>query len=157
MKPKVIILVGPPMSGKDTYLQNNDFKDYTIISRDDLLLSMHHNNDYAEAFAEVDQREVDKELIIKIKQSVDNSENVIINMTNLTKKTRKRHLSKFPKDTYERLAIVFPRLDMPTYIFRNLSRKKVDNKFIPLNVLETMLNSWEDTTAEEGFDTIIKL
>ena len=84
MKSKVILLVGPPLSGKDTYLRSQDYSDFTIISRDDILMSLHDTNDYSEAFHKVDQKEVDRLLIQKIQDCIDNKKNVIINMTNLS-------------------------------------------------------------------------
>ena len=157
MKSKVILLVGPPLSGKDTYLRSQDYSDFTIISRDDILMSLHDTNDYSEAFHKVDQKEVDRLLIQKIQDCIDNKKNVIINMTNLSKKGRNRHLSKFPNSDYEKIAVVFPKLDIDEYINRNLKRKNEENKFIPLNVIESMISNWEDVTSDEGFDQIIKL
>ena len=157
MKSKVILLVGPPLSGKDTYLKSKDFSDFTTISRDDILMSLHDTNDYSEAFNQVDHKLVDRLLNQKIQDCINNKKNVIINMTNLSKKGRNRHLSKFPNSDYEKIAVVFPKLDIDEYINRNLKRKNEENKFIPLNVIESMISNWEDVTPDEGFDQIIKL
>jgi predicted kinase len=157
MKSKVILLVGPPLSGKDTYLRSQDYSDFTMISRDDILMSLHDTDDYSEAFGQVDQKEVDRLLNQKIQDCIDGKKNVIINMTNLTKRGRNRHLSKFPNSDYEKIAIVFPKLDITEYINRNLKRKNEENKFIPLNVIQSMIDNWEDVTSDEGFDQIIKL
>jgi predicted kinase len=157
MKSQLILLVGPPLSGKDTYLRQNEFNDFTIVSRDDILMSLHTNSDYSQAFNEVNQKLVDKILNEKIQNIIDNKLNVIINMTNLSKKTRQRHLSRFPSDVYEKTAIVFPKLDITEYINRNLKRKNEENKFIPFNVIQSMIHNWEEVTYEEGFDKIIKL
>jgi uridine kinase len=157
MKSKVILLVGPPLSGKDTYLKSEDFSDFTIISRDDILMSLHNTNDYSEAFNQVDQKLVDKLLIQKIQDCITEKKNVIINMTNLSKKSRNKHLCKFPNSDYEKIAIVFPKLNLCDYINRNDNRKKEDNKFIPVNVIHSMIENWQETTSDEGFDQIIKL
>jgi len=157
MKPKVILLIGPPLSGKDTYLRSQDYSDFTMISRDDILMSLHDTNDYSEAFHEVDQKEVDRLLNQKIQDCIDAKKNVIINMTNLTKKGRNRHLCKFPNIDYDKIAIVFPKLDITEYINRNQKRKLEENKFIPINVIQSMIDNWEDVTSDEVFDSIIKL
>jgi predicted kinase len=157
MKSKVILLVGPPLSGKDSHLRSQDYSDFTTISRDDILMSLHDTDDYSEAFHKVDQKEVDRLLNQKIQDCIDRKKNVIINMTNLTKRGRNRHLSKFPNSDYEKIAIVFPKLDITEYINRNLKRKNEENKFIPLNVIQSMIDNWEDVTSDEGFDSIIKL
>jgi predicted kinase len=130
MKSKVILLVGPPLSGKDTYLKSQDYSDYVVISRDDILMSLHNTDDYTEAFNQVDQKMVDRILNNKIQDCIDGKKNVIINMTNLTKKGRNRHLSKFPNSDYEKIAIVFPKLDITEYINRNLKRKNEENALL---------------------------
>jgi len=155
--PTVILLIGPPLSGKDTFIKNYDFSNFTIISRDDILLSLHNNSNYSEAFSKVDQKEVDRLLNNKIQECILNSENVIINMTNLTIKSRNKHLSKFPKSIYCKIAIVFPKLDFTDYINRNEGRSLSENKFIPVPVIKSMIDNWTDITPNEGFDTIIKL
>ena len=157
MKSKVILLVGPPLSGKDTYLRGKDFSDFIIISRDDILMSLHNTNDYSDAFNQVDQKLVDKLLNQKIQDCIDNKKNVIINMTNLSKKSRNKHLCKFPNSDYEKIAIVFPKLNLCDYINRNDNRKKEENKFIPVGVIQSMIENWQEVTEDEGFNTIIKL
>lgn len=157
MKSKVIVLVGPPLSGKDTYLNNNDFTDYTIISRDDIMMSLQNTQNYLEAFWNVDHKQVDRRLNSMIQKCVESKGNVIINMTNLTKKSRNRHLCKFPKNDYEKIAIVFPRLEMDDYFERNNKRKLEVSKFIPTEVIQSMVENWQEVTIDEGFDKIIKL
>jgi len=157
MKSKVILLVGPPLSGKDTYLKTQDYSDYVIISRDDILMSLHDTDDYSSAFNTVNQKEVDKILNQKIQDSIGEKRNVIINMTNLSKKSRNRHLCKFPNIDYDKIAIVFPKLNLCDYINRNDKRKVDENKFIPVNVIQTMIENWQEITLDEGFDSIIKL
>ena len=157
MKSKVILLVGPPLSGKDTYLRIGIYSHYEIISRDDILMSLHKNDNYTEAFSSVDQKMVDKILNKQIIDCVDKKKDVIINMTNLSKKSRQRHLSKFPSDYYEKIAIVFPKLDTKEYFSRNTERKEKENKFIPVSIIESMIHNWENVTTDEGFDKIINL
>ena len=157
MKSQLILLVGPPLSGKDTYLKSQNFSDFTIISRDDILMSLHTNSDYSQAFSSVDQKLVDKILNNKIQDCITNNQNVIINMTNMTKKSRNKHLSKFPNNHYEKIAVVFPKLNLCDYINRNEKRKLEENKFIPVNVIQSMIENWQEVTSEEGFKTIIKL
>lgn len=157
MKNKLIVLVGPPLSGKDTYIKGIGYTNYDIISRDDIMMSLHGNDNYSEAFSKVDPKLVDKILNKKINESVNDKRNVIINMTNVSRKSRRRHLSKFPSNSYERIAVVFPILTIQEYENRNTKRGKELNKFIPMNVISNMINRMEEVTLEEGFDKIIKL
>lgn len=156
-KSKVILLVGPPLSGKDTFLNSQDITDFTVISRDDILMSLHDNSSYSEAFDKVDQKEVDRLLNKKIQDSISKKENVIINMTNLSPKSRNKNLCKFPNSDYYKIAVVFPKLDLTDYINRNEGRSLSENKFIPVSVIKNMIDNWSDITPDEGFDTIIKL
>ena len=157
MKTQLILLVGPPLSGKDTYIRTIGFSNYQIISRDDIMMSLHENNDYSQAFYSVDQKKVDTILQSQIELAKSEGKNVIINMTNLSKKSRYRHLSKFDSEKYEKTAIVFPRLDLAEYGIRNNKRKTEENKSIPLSVMKSMLDSWQEVTMDEGFDKIINL
>lgn len=151
------MLIGPPLSGKDTYLRTINFIDFDVISRDDILMSLHGNNDYSEAFNKVDQKVVDKILVDELQDCIENKRNVIINMTNLSKKSRRRILTKFPSLEYERIAITFPKLSLDEYSKRNFIRHKEQNKFIPMNVIRQMVSNWEEVTYNEGFDKIINL
>jgi predicted kinase len=157
MKPRVIVLVGPPLSGKDTYIKTIGFKDFEVISRDNILMEIHGTNDYNQAFKEVNPKQVDKLLNTRIKDLIDNGKEVIINMTNLTKKSRNRHLVKFDSKTYEKIAIIFPKLEIQEYLSRNDYRNKAENKYIPINVINEMIQNWEEVTVDEGFDKIINL
>ena len=58
-QPFVILLVGPPMSGKTTWI-NTNFPDIDVISRDEILMEVYGSRDYTEAFRNVDQKLVDK-------------------------------------------------------------------------------------------------
>jgi predicted kinase len=155
MKPQVILLVGPPLSGKDTYIRQNNLDRYTVISRDDILMSLSDTNDYLKAYKQANQKEVDRILRVKILENVEQKKDVIINMTNLTKKGRKKHLNKF--QNYEKVAIVFPKLDLAEYGIRNIKRKTEENKCIPLSLMLSMISTWEEVTFDEGFDKIINL
>jgi len=157
MKSKVILLVGPPLSGKDTYLNSIGQTDFQLISRDDILMSLHTDKNYTEAFRKVDQKLVDKILNQQITDAIKQKRSVVINMTNLTLKSRNRHLCKFPDSQYEKIAVVFPKLSMEEYEYRNNKRKKETNKFIPVEVIKDMVDKWEEVTKEEGFETIIKI
>ena len=157
MKPKVILLVGPPLSGKDTYINSIGALGYKVISRDEIMMSLHENNNYSEAFRTVDQKKVDSILKKEITYSIENKRDIIINMTNLKRKSRKRIMDKFSGTDYEKIAIVFPKLELNEYFRRNEKRNTEENKFIPTKVINSMIESWEDVTTNEGFDNIIKL
>jgi predicted kinase len=108
--PYILLLVGPPLSGKTffykKFIKEVDFN-VTLISRDQIVLDLHGDEDYNTAFKSVDQKEVDKILVNKIATSAKQKKNVIIDMTHMSSKRRKYNLSFFD-DEYYKLAVIFP-------------------------------------------------
>ena len=150
--PYVFVLVGLPLSGKSTWIRRN-YPDAKVISRDDLVLEVYGSDNYSEAFKNVDQKEVDRTLDLRLKDSNLNKENVIVDMTNLTTKRRKQTLRYFSDDYYKEV-VVFPILDKDEYSYRNKERNERENKWIPPFVITSMLESYIVPTLDEGFDKI---
>lgn len=157
MTPEIIFLVGPPLSGKDTYIREKVLGNDTIISRDDIVMELSPGKSYTEAFQTVDQKLVDELLNKRLQDAIDSEDDIIINLTNLTRRSRKRFLDKVRDTDYKKIAIVFPRLEFEEYLERNRKREREDGKFIPPNVIDSMLKSWEPVSKLEGFDHIFNL
>jgi predicted kinase len=156
-EPWVLTLIGPPLSGKDTWIkQNFNPSDIVMISRDQILLDVYGSDNYDEAFKNVNQKEVDRVLISTIQKASKENKNVIINMTNMTRKRRMYNLDFFG-DEYYKVAVIFPILDEAEYERRNLKRKEEEQKFIPTHVLKNMISSYQTVSKEEGFDKIVSL
>jgi predicted kinase len=154
-KPYVLMLIGPPLSGKDTVLKKLNL-DAVMISRDQILMDVYGSDNYDEAFKNVNQKEVDRVLIQNIQTASKEGKNVVINMTNMTRKRRTYNLDFFG-DEYTKIALIFPLLDESEYERRNLKRKEEENKFIPLHVLKNMISSYQSISKDEGFDKIVSL
>ena len=157
-EPWVLTLIGPPLSGKDTWIkQNFNPSDIVMISRDQILLDVYGSDNYDEAFKNVNQKEVDRVLISTIQKASKENKNVIINMTNMTRKRRMYNLDFFG-DEYYKVAVIFPILDEAEYERRNLKRKEEEQKFIPTHVLKNMISSYQSVDkSSEGFDKIVSL
>lgn len=154
--PYVLLLIGPPLSGKTTWINNNITDDnIVIISRDQILLDEHGSNNYNDAFSSVNQKDVDSILHKKMLDASKNKQNVIVDMTNLSSKRRKYTLSYF--DNYYKVGIIFPMLNWDEYLTRNKLRLERENKFIPEHVLKNMMNSYTPIRNDEGFNKIISL
>lgn len=153
--PFVMLLSGVPMSGKSTWIKDN-YPDTIVISRDNILMEVMNTKDYDKAFFEADQKIIDKKLNEKLKIAGKLKQNVILDMTNISVKTRARNLSFFSEDFYK-IAIVFPILTSDEYKKRNEFRRINENKSIPTSVLNNMINSFTIPSYKEGFDEIIKL
>ena len=154
-EPYLLLLIGLPLSGKSTWIKRN-YPDTKVISRDDLVMEVYGSDNYSEAFKNVDQKEVDRLLDLRLKEANLNKENVIVDMTNLTPKRRKQTLRYFSSD-YDKVAIAFPILEDTEYSDRNNFRKLNENKWIPPFVLKSMLDSYVVPTLDEGFNDIIIL
>lgn len=156
-EPYVLLLIGPPLSGKSTWIKNNfDLSQVTIISRDDLVIEVWGENNYDEAFKNVDQKKVNYLLDSRMKEAAEKGDNVIVDMTNMTSKRRKFTLSYFDED-YQKVAVIFPILDWDEYWRRNEKRKKEENKSIPDHVIKNMISSYQPISKDEGFDKVISI
>jgi tRNA uridine 5-carbamoylmethylation protein Kti12 len=157
--PYVLILVGPPLSGKTFFY--NKFKseidnDVKLISRDEILMEVYGSRNYTEAFKKVDQKEVDRILDSRLRETNSSNQNVIIDMTHMTSKRRKHNLNYFSSDYYK-LAVIFPILSDDEYVRRNDKRIEEENKDLPMHVIRNMISSYQNIKDDEGFKKVISL
>ena len=153
-EPYVLLLIGVPMSGKSTWLSKN-FKG-KIISRDSIIMELcEYKNDYNKCFNTVNQKDVDKKLKESLKDSGLSSENIAIDMTNLSAKRRKGTLKNFPN--HYKIALIFDTPSSKILEDRNKTRTVNENKSIPDGVMKNMIASYQSPTKEEGFDKIINI
>jgi len=108
--PELVVLIGPQNVGKST-LCRNEYSKYTKISRDDVLVDLareHSVNpmyvkNYTDCWNYCDennlQKEVDKLLLQKFNCAVKNKENIVIDMTCMSKKSRRKwlHIKNYNK------------------------------------------------------------
>ena len=154
-EPFVMMLIGPTLSGKSTYIRNN-YPDTDVISRDEIVMEIFGSRDYNRAFKEVDQKEVDRTLARRLKESYDAKRRIIVDMTNMTAKRRLATLLNFDND-FTRVAVVFPMLSEDEYLRRNIDRNAKENKWIPPAVIKSMVDSFQAPTSEEKYDIVINL
>jgi predicted kinase len=154
-EPFVIILIGPPLSGKSTWIREN-FPTTEIISRDETVMEVYGSRNYTEAFNNVDQKEVDKVLTQKFLDANVSKKNVIVDMTHMASKRRKQNLNYFTDDYYK-LAVIFPILSDEEYERRNQKRIEEENKDLPMRIVKSMISSYQPITPDEKFNKIISL
>lgn len=154
-EPFVILLVGPTLSGKSTWIRNN-YPNVSVISRDEIVMEVAGTRDYNKAFDIVDHKLVDKVLAERLTEANSTKTSTIIDMTNMTIKRRRQTLQYFD-DNYYKVAVVFPILSDDEYQKRNIDRNAKENKWIPPTVIKSMIDSYQEPTTSEGFDNIIFL
>lgn len=151
-EPFVMILVGTTLSGKSSWVSDN-YPGVEVISRDEIVMELATTRDYTAAFRAVDRKLVEKTLTQRLIGANLAQKSIIIDMTNLTLKRRVRTLSHFSPLFYK-VAVVFPILSGEEYQKRNISRNSTQNKWISPAVIDSMIDSYQPPTAEEGFDFI---
>ena len=154
-EPFVIILIGPPLSGKTTWIREN-FPTTEVISRDEIVMEVYGSKNYTEAFKSVDQKEVDKVLTQKFLDANKEKKNVIVDMTHMASKRRKQNLNYFTDDYYK-LGVIFPILSDEEYEKRNQKRIEEENKDLPMGIVKSMISSYQPITSDEGFNKVISL
>ena len=154
-EPFVIILIGPPLSGKSTWIREN-FPNTDVISRDEILMDVYGSRNYTEAFKNVNQKRVDKVLHDTFVKYNEEKRNVIVDMTHMGSKRRKMNLNYFTDDYYK-IGVIFPILSDEEYQRRNLKRNQEENKDIPQSVIKSMISSYQPIREDEGFDKVISL
>jgi len=147
------MLIGLPRAGKSTWRSTRTYTPEfapIVISRDDILMEYSNGKSYSETWkslTESEQKEIDIKIKNKFRDAVSNGKNILIDMTNLSKKSRKKWLKSYNLDKYLKKAVIFPE-DAVTCNNRNS-----DEKHIPIQVLENMEKSFVVPLYDE-FDEI---
>lgn len=147
--PFVIFLCGLPLAGKSTFYENYlKQSDHTFLSTDDYIEKQCKENDltYNQGFEYLIRPACDW-LHTELKRAVE-SENIIIDQTNLNVKSRKRKLKLIPA-YYHKVAVY-----LPITLEESLQRNTRPGKIIPEDVIRSMNDSIKIPTVEEGFDQV---
>jgi predicted kinase len=155
--PECLMLVGIPCSGKSTYVNKLKTIPYwsnaVILSTDAYIekVAQEHNTTYREIFEDCID-EATRQLELAFIEAKDKGKNIIYDQTNISRKTRKKKLSKLPS-LYARGVIYFD-ITLEEALRRNENR---EGKYIPKSVLKRMYHQFEVPTIEEGFDYVEKV
>ena len=157
------MLIGVPGSGKSTWVkkqwendeQGNPIVKFYLISTDGYIESVAKasNKTYNDVFQDA-FKDAEKFMNSNLSIALERQSDIVWDQTNVTKKSRAKKLAKIPK-YYRKIALLF-QVDYDTLIKVNNERKKI-GRSIPYNILQSMYNTIEAPTLDEGFDEIIKV
>ena len=149
--PKCYQLIGVPGAGKSTWVKDQIWTlGLTIVSTDPFV------EDYARAQGKTYSQVFSDYMPIAVKLMANqalicqaNGLDVIWDQTSTTAVSRIRKFNTLPK--YEHIAIVFRTPNLDVLKERLASRPGKD---IPWEVVQGMIDNWEEPTEEEGFKEI---
>lgn len=145
------VMVGLPGVGKSTYRKKMITPGITVLSTDDIVEDMCFNAglNYDQGF-KLFIEDATKVFNRRLSSALQNNESIMIDRTNLSRKSRARLLARVPK-SYKKYAYFFPTPEDAEWK-RRLSARP--GKCIPQAVLDDMALSFEMPTIEEGFDAV---
>ena len=151
--PKLYMLVGVPGSGKSTWIKNQDWAlGLTIVSTDAFV------EDYARAqgktYSEVFTDYMPAAVNLMAEQVVfarEHGHDIIWDQTSTTIASRARKFNMLPD--YYAIAVVFATPE-PAELVMRLDSRYDSGKIIPDEVVQGMIDNWEQPTLEEGFEEI---
>lgn len=153
VNPKITFLIGPPASGKSTWVSQNG-NNAIIISRDDIVDKLRKllGISYGEAFKNQElQNKVNAELQTHINNSLISGKDIVVDMTNMNKNSRSHILSKVPQN-YTKNAVVF-NVSRDELLNRLKTREEQTGKHVPIAVVDQMISNFQLPDKDE-FDNI---
>jgi predicted kinase len=148
-------MVGLPGSGKSTWIKENIFdQSIKILSTDDIIQEYadKYGMTYNECFEDC-IGEATKKFFVSIKESVENNQSMVIDRTNLSKKSRKKILDMIP-DSYIKVCVYVTCENDICHGYRLQNRP---GKTIPEHIVKNMAKSFEIPTIDEGFKSIVHI
>lgn len=149
---RAMLLVGAPASGKSTWANAfiNTNPGTLIVSSDEFIeeAARKNNKTYSEVFhANIEEasEKAEKKMMDGI---IAGTRTIIIDRTNMTKKSRAVWLEKLRFHGYKVYAAIFELPDAEEHARRLKERQGKD---IPDEVIKKMINDYEEPTKQEGF------
>lgn len=155
----VLIIIGPPCTGKTTFV-SDVHHDSFIISSDNIVdqLCEQHNLTYSEFFQLAFNhpiRKKQRKLFDKAIEESKNHQKIVWDLTNLTKRERARAMVHYPRAAFRAVEVEFKGWEKEI-IKLNHERGLRTGKIVPEHVLLNMFKRYESVSKEEGFTEITK-
>jgi len=154
MNPTITFLIGPPASGKSTY-RDKYATNEVIISRDDIIdnLRVDIGISYQDTFYDKEfEKKVNSILQNNIAEAIKHRKNIIVDMSNISVSARRKTMSRIP-GIYDRKAVVF-QVNYDELVIRIKNREVETGKSIPIEILDWMIEQYEEPSEEENFSDI---
>lgn len=156
MKHRLWLMAGIPGSGKSTWIKEhlNWFSDSCeVISRDEIRFSLLEEGD--EYFSK--ENEVVKEFFKRIKNSLINNVDTIVDATHINEASRSRILVILNSDknldfSNIEINVIFIKVSLELALFQNGFREGIKN--VPEDAIKRMFMQSSDPSLKEGFDNI---
>jgi predicted kinase len=152
--PECVMLVGVPCSGKTTFIKTLLSQPYcsnaVVLSTDNYIeeqakrLGMTYNEVFQDCIDEAT-----RQLEIAFIEAKDKGKDIIWDQTNISRKSRRKKLSKLP--SFYRRGVIYFEVSLEEALKRNENR---DGKHIPKSVLRRMYYQFEVPIISEGFDYV---
>ena len=151
---ELILLCGVPTSGKSTFVKTLLSQPYwenaVVLSTDNYIqkIAEEQQKTYDEVFKATIGEATDF-MWDQLKFAIADGRDIIVDRTNLTRKSRKQKTSRVP-NSYQKRAVYFE-IGLKEALERNKHR---EGKFIPESVLKRMYHTFEVPNNTEDFETI---
>lgn len=147
---KVYLLAAPAGSGKSTWISKHYVWDFdSLISRDCIRFNLlKPGDDYFEVEPEV-RRQFHAD-IVECTSPEHWSDNVFIDATHLTKKSRDFVRKYIHKDAY----IIAVSVEVPLHVALERNAQRTGRALVPEKVIRNMYSTFEKPTLAEGFNEV---
>lgn len=147
MVKEAIFLVGHQYSGKSTWLANNNHGCDVVYSLDSVVheLAKERGVSYSDAWSNL-VGEANGILDSRLENWLKEGKRIIVDRTNMTRKSREKLLNRFLKAGYAVYAVTFPLLSSEEI------QKRIDmrpNQVVPLHIVEQFRDRYEPIVGEE--------
>ena len=144
-------LIGVPCAGKSTWIKNQDWAlGLTVVSTDMWveIYAEEQGKTYSEVFKDYMPTAVDL-MANQVVFAREHGHTILWDQTSTTLASRSRKFNMLPN--YEHVAVVFRTPDLDVLKERLVNRP---GKEVPWEVVQGMIDNWEEPTIEEGFTEI---
>lgn len=157
MSKEMYVLIGLPAAGKSTWRNQflSDKDDFVVASSDDIIDRMcaEKGITYNDGFKDF-IGPASSEFKAVLAGALRDKKSVIVDRTNMTVNGRKQYVQMARRAGYKLIAVDF-RIAVEEAIKRMVVRAEKESKYIPLNIMYSMNESYKEPTIEEGFDEIL--